>query len=316
MCSIVYVIGYKRRQLRIMKTLGDTIKAIRKQKKLTQKEVYMGIVSRNFASRFENGHNSVESEKLFAILKRLEVSPNEFQFIHYNNSEYRFNSILNQIDSDANMKKTATLMQKHIALKKDPSLESQILAAIAYIKVYIIGNNPLRMDVDPAYPLKRHLTETKYWSVFELRAFVDGIFIFRKDPVKLRECMTKVHDLYKKYKEFTEYSYIIEQSVATIVLNYVQIELTNFNYDSNSFRKITDNSYYSAITDFTAKLTMDFARLVIFLYLGSDQKNDEANCYEFIHMLKVLQHNDYIVFNEIYHYHLPLSQRYRKSQCS
>lgn len=297
-----------------MKTIGATIKTIRKQKRLTQKEVYMGIVSRNFASRFENGHNSVESEKLFAILKRLEISPNEFQFIHYNNSEYWFNSILSQLDNDASKKKTDTLMKKHAEFRKNPSLDSQILAAIAYIKIYIIGNNPLKMNIDPAYPLKNHLTETKYWSVFELRAFVDGIFIFRKDPVGLFNCMTKVHEVYKKYKGFTEYSYIIEQSVASIILNYVQIELTNFNYNSSTFQKITDNSCYSTITDFTAKLTINFARLIIFLYLGSDQKNDEANCYEFIRILKTLQHDDYIVFKEIYQYHLPLSQRYRMKQ--
>ena len=297
-----------------MTTIGETIKAIRKQKKLTQKEVYMGIVSRNFASRLENGHNSIESEKLFAILKRLEVSPNEFQFIHYNNSEYWFNNILNQIDNDASMKKTATLMKKHVDFKKNLSLDSQILAAIAYIKIYIIGNNPLRMSIDPAYPLKKHLNQTKDWSVFELRAFVDGIFIFRKDPSELLECMAKAHEVYKKYKGFTEYSYIIEQSVVSIVLNYVQIELTNFNYNSSNLQKITDNSCYSTLTDFTAKLTMNFARLIIFLYLGSDQKSDEANCYEFIRMLQKLQHDDYTVFKEIYNYHLPLSQRYRKSQ--
>ena len=81
-----------------MKKIGQTIKLIRKRKKLTQKEVYAGIISRNFSSKFENGVNSIEAEKLFTILKRLGMSLNEFQFIHENNEKYKFNTVLNEID--------------------------------------------------------------------------------------------------------------------------------------------------------------------------------------------------------------------------
>ena len=42
-----------------MATLGETIKTIRKQKRLTQQSVYEGIISRNFASKFENGRSNI-----------------------------------------------------------------------------------------------------------------------------------------------------------------------------------------------------------------------------------------------------------------
>lgn len=42
-----------------MTNIGETIHQIRLSKGLTQQEVYSGIISRSFASRFESGANDI-----------------------------------------------------------------------------------------------------------------------------------------------------------------------------------------------------------------------------------------------------------------
>lgn len=67
-----------------MATIGETIHQIRLTKGLTQQEVYNGIISRSFASRFESGANDIGASKLFAILDNLAISADELRFIHQN----------------------------------------------------------------------------------------------------------------------------------------------------------------------------------------------------------------------------------------
>ncbi|QHM43523.1 hypothetical protein C7M38_01650 [Lactiplantibacillus plantarum] len=67
-----------------MTNIGETIHQIRLSKGLTQQEVYSGIISRSFASRFESGANDIGASKLFAILDNLAISADELRFIHQN----------------------------------------------------------------------------------------------------------------------------------------------------------------------------------------------------------------------------------------
>lgn len=56
------------------------IKSIRKQKGLTQKEVYSGIASKTFYSDFEAGKHSVEVTKFQGFLNNLGISQAEFDY--------------------------------------------------------------------------------------------------------------------------------------------------------------------------------------------------------------------------------------------
>ena len=316
LCSIVYIDetdGLIIKGVHLLKKIGRTIKLIRKQKKLTQKEVYAGIISRNFVSKFENGVNSIEAEKLFAILKRLGMSLNEFQFIHENNEKYKFNTVLNEIDIAAENQNYDKLAEIHAQYKDSLSLDGQVVAATAYIKIYVHGHNPLTMSVDPAYPLQEHLKIDVNWSFFELRSFVDGIFIFRKDSLGLKLCMNKAFDTYVKYQNFIDLKAKAEQSMASIVLNYVQIQLTNFNYNSVDLERTIKKSAYRNMRNFSAKLTGEFTKLLCELYFGNNQERIIFECHDFLQMLKKLESPDYKVFQSIYNYHLPYSQSYRKN---
>lgn len=65
-------------------SFGQTLKKIRKNRALTQKDVCAGIMKQGTYSRIENGQLAIGAEELALIVERLNISLNEFLFIHQN----------------------------------------------------------------------------------------------------------------------------------------------------------------------------------------------------------------------------------------
>lgn len=63
---------------------GLTLQKIRKNRCLTQKEVCTGIMKQGTYSRIENGQLTIGAEELAQIVERLNISLNEFLYIHQN----------------------------------------------------------------------------------------------------------------------------------------------------------------------------------------------------------------------------------------
>ncbi|BDZ29713.1 helix-turn-helix domain-containing protein [Lactiplantibacillus brownii] len=297
-----------------MKKIGESIRLIRKQRKLTQSMVYTGIISRNFASRFENGLSGIETSKFFEILKRLNVSPNEFEYIHYRNNEYKFKKILRDIDNASSSNNFSELKCIYEQYHLEDSLDSQMISALAYVKIYVHGNNPLNMQLEPTYPLKIHLLESSEWSLIEFREFVDGIFIFRLENFNLDLCMNRAVKAYSKYKNLVDSKVEIDQNMGSIILNYLQIQLTNKKYNFiNNYLKLS-HTFVIELTDFTAVLTLKFSDLLFNLYFDYDLNHARTECYEFLRTLQKLKFPDFRVFQAIYNYHLSLSETYHRQR--
>lgn len=297
-----------------LKKIGESIRLIRKQKKLTQTEVYDGIVSRNFASRFENGISGIETSKFFKILKKLGISPNEFEYMHEKNTENQFKKVLYEIDNAAHANHFSELKRIYQQQHLESSLDSRILSSLAYVKIYVHGSNPLNMKLEPTYPLKIHLLESSDWSLNEFRSFVDGIFIFRLDDFKLDLCLKRAVNAYLKYNKSLDYKAELDQNMGSIILNYLQIKLTNKRYNfSNAYLKLS-HYFLGQLTDFTAVLTLKFSDLLFNLYFDDDLSKARTECYEFLRILQKLKFVDFNVFQSIYNYHLSLSAAYRSQK--
>lgn len=64
-----------------MLTLGATLRQLRLTQRLTQDQLYGGIVSRSFAGRLERGDHEITTDKFFLILDRLNVGADEFRYV-------------------------------------------------------------------------------------------------------------------------------------------------------------------------------------------------------------------------------------------
>ena len=56
-------------------SVGNKIKALRLQRRMTQNELAEGIISRGMLSRIENGNANPSMASLTALAKRLDISP-------------------------------------------------------------------------------------------------------------------------------------------------------------------------------------------------------------------------------------------------
>ncbi len=289
-----------------MNTIGETVKLLRKQKKLTQKSVYDGIVSRNFASRFEHGRSNIETSKFLLILKRLDISPNEFQFIYERSADASLQQIVQEIDQASVLKDYDKLQRFYDRYRIDSTLNGQVIAAMAYVKIYVHGHNLFKMSLQPTYHLRVHLMESPSWSLFELRSFVDGIFIFRQDQKALALCLAKAIAAFNKYLELIEFRAEVEQSMASILLNDLQIQLVANSQDfSTAYQKLI-KTLAPKMTDFTAKLSIRFSQLLFNLYFQNDIDQVNLEAQSFLKSLDHLRFPESSVFKAIYNYHLPI----------
>ncbi|WP_225829485.1 helix-turn-helix domain-containing protein [Lactiplantibacillus plantarum] len=116
-----------------MTNIGETIHQIRLSKGLTQQEVYSGIISRSFASRFESGANDIGASKLFAILDNLAISADELRFIHQNYQPSAYDQALWTIRhayETLNFPALATWIREH---RHSPHAYEQLIASYASI---------------------------------------------------------------------------------------------------------------------------------------------------------------------------------------
>ncbi|MDV0430339.1 helix-turn-helix transcriptional regulator [Lactiplantibacillus sp. DA1] len=151
-----------------MTTIGETIHQIRLTKGLTQKEVYSGIISRSFASRFESGANDIGASKLFAILDNLAISADELRFIHqnYQPSSYdqAFWTIRHAYETQ-NFPVLAAWIRNH---QHSPHAYEQLIAS--YASILLLSYDHRSIGVTTAtQPAFDHLRQAKTWTLQELK---------------------------------------------------------------------------------------------------------------------------------------------------
>ena len=62
--------------------LGKTLRKIRENRNMTQQELTQGIIRQATYSRIERGQLTISAELLYKLVERLNISMNEFFYIH------------------------------------------------------------------------------------------------------------------------------------------------------------------------------------------------------------------------------------------
>ncbi|MCA5597913.1 MAG: helix-turn-helix domain-containing protein [Lactiplantibacillus plantarum] len=151
-----------------MTNIGETIHQIRLSKGLTQQEVYSGIISRSFASRFESGANDIGASKLFAILDNLAISADELRFIHQNYQPSAYDQALWTIRhayETLNFPALATWIREH---RHSPHAYEQLIASYASILMLSYDHRSVGVTTT-TQPAFDHLRQAKTWTLQELK---------------------------------------------------------------------------------------------------------------------------------------------------
>lgn len=292
--------------------LGPLIKQLRCQKKMTQLNLYDGIVSKSFVSVFEKGEYGIEADKLFNILQRLNVSPDEFLYLRHQFKESDYIRTLQAIDNAYAKKDMLQLDDIFKNSQHRPDLTDKALGALAYLKIAVTGSNIYSMPFENIRFLRDYLNSVEEWTLFELRLFVEGIFVYKDDLPQLKRLFKKAIDTFTKYHQNATLSPFGNPSehIASIVLNYVQILLYQHTFQHSLYAIIDDTN--ALLDSFVAKKTLSFAHHLVALYLSENLDKSNQQMLELLNAFKLLEFPEYNTYLQIYKYHYSWATSYQQ----
>lgn len=182
---------------------GELFQKLRKERRISQETLVQGLSSRSTLSSFENRNTQLSSEILFAYLDRLNITPNEFQFL------------LNSCTPTKKQKYSKLYHERHYerTLTTD-FLESLLIEYhqskdVFYLLLYLQGSlENARQEADfhsilfkeQAQTVQEYLFRIETWGKFEFTFFINLLFIFdeellqRQMPQILDKIMTQAED--------------------------------------------------------------------------------------------------------------------------
>lgn len=168
-----------------MNDIGKLIKELRLDKQLTQAELSSGILSRSHLSELENGKYHCSYEKFIFLLKRLNISPSEFDYL-LGNSVYRDEENLkrqtmNIINSqDVNVVNEYCQQLKQTLTKNTKQKEHLLLLCEAVTEYQQLGEICNR---DKYQPITHYLFQTKNWHIYEMELLNNFLLIYSDEDL-------------------------------------------------------------------------------------------------------------------------------------
>lgn len=186
---------------------GEVVRKIRLSKGLTQKEVYLGIVSKSYAIEFEKGNHSISATLLLDILERLSLDMDEFIYI---SQDYRLNEQANYIfrySNYSNNHDLPALYQLFHELKEQQGAIATVHAAEVRSRIRIIEatNRTGSYTADVVLPedkttIIQYLTNLQTWTLQEIQLFANTLeFIDGEKQLIFFKQLSESLELYKNY---------------------------------------------------------------------------------------------------------------------
>lgn len=269
----------------MMNNIGEIFKKLRTDKKYSLKKVSEGILSISLLSKFERGDSEITISKFFLLLKRLNISLEEFGFIlngykeadiHINmkeiNQAYLNNNIsfLIHLENQAleNWEKTNNIAYK---------LSSIMIKSIAYDldKNILLTQKDIDFFVD-------YLFKIDNWNLFEIILFGNSMHILKKETaIILSKEMLKKTFLYLDNKKVKEE--LLRVIINTIIFCLEKKELDSVPLFIMSVEKILeDNTTY-----YFEKTKLHYLK-GIYNLLTNNTENGKKMCEEALSVMKLL----------------------------
>lgn len=200
---------------------AEIIKSIRKQKGLTQKEVYTGVCSKTFYSDFEAGKHSVEATKFQSFLTNLGISQSEFNYFkdsRMKNEEKSLNDEIDQFYKKGNFEALYEVFENY---NQDSRTEIRYLAIKAYLLVLITNTNFYKFSRTPFSEILAYLDAMKMWTLKEIKLGKLVLLSYsEKDKASEKKLYTRLIDELVKYEAFDAKIYYEE--IGDLYFNRIQ----------------------------------------------------------------------------------------------
>lgn len=257
-----------------MKSIGETVKTIRKIKGYTQSEVYSGIMSRSFGHRFESGENDISATKLFQILDNLSISADEFRFIQNNYQQYTYQAVLQTLMA-AYDSHDLQIMGKIIGdYKNSPELNFRSVSAIGEILLETYHSKTFRVTSD-IQVLWDQLFLAKAWTIQEIKIaeILLPIAVSLDRQAMIPTIVARYEENCQRYISETSDPFHISDQLAEVDLTLIQIYLNLKDYARARGLRSKVMALKPAFLTWQGRFTQQLVILIWHLYFGSE---DEA----------------------------------------
>lgn len=188
-----------------MYEFGTTIEKIRFMKNISVRVLVDGIMSISQYSRYKTGQNSLSVSKLFALIDRLNVTFEEFMFIHEKTDPNSFKHLQDQLMKAFSEKDIVSLRQiaeqAQSQFEQTTTLKNQQLAITADLLATRIKQEPFssqqKMNI---HTLSLYLFNLNMWTHYDIVLFNNNIYAFSNED---RQLFSK--NILKNLKNYKEY---------------------------------------------------------------------------------------------------------------
>lgn len=213
---------------------GKTIKNIRSNKGLKQKDICQDIVTLSYYSRIEREISTPTIDVFLKILDNLNVSLEEFLFIHNNHKKKEDDIIWFEITELYHSGDINSLIEYRNILSQEKYKNENPLVLKRIIDLFIMRLNHKQTEIDLS-PITNNLKKIEHWTSREVK-----IFISIMDMIPIELLIIIVNRLIKQKKLYaasdgynSPYSKILINSILLCIdhfkINEAQKYLRSFN---------------------------------------------------------------------------------------
>lgn len=192
--------------------IGKTLKFIRENKGLSQREFCKGVISNSFYSKVESEKSHISAGLLFELLEAQNIAVSEFYFIHnqYKNEQSIY--IIRSIKAFFTNEQVEKLIELKNNIKTDGNKKLYVLLIENLI---LVLKNEIIID-DNTKKIIHYLVETPTWGHFEFYLFILGINFFDVETTLLLS--SNIIKNLTRYSEYINY----ESDLILLLLNIIK----------------------------------------------------------------------------------------------
>lgn len=230
-----------------MKTYGETLRGIRRQKGLSMHELAEGICSVSFLSKFERGNSDITLGLFTRILEKLMISIDEFLYVHNDFQIDLLEQFFKDVNAAYNERNSDRLkLLRELEMKKWKQFKvNTYYYNVLLIQVYVMIVDKKAIDEDLKEEditlLSDYLFRVEVWGYYEFMLYnATMLFLQPTMVVQLSRTAYEKSNRYHNYKK-------VNDVISTIIMNtitYLLGPVNRFDEKSEFQAEIEEFFYY------------------------------------------------------------------------
>lgn len=198
-------------------TIGTNLRQTRLSMHLTMKQFAKGALDSSYLSHIERNENEIRATTLIKLLTKNNISVIDF-LQEYNSSPIQ-SSVLQTEASNAFFNHDVETLQKML---KGSAKSSLIIQKIIILMVDRLNKQVSQFSIDDRKIIKRYILEKTSWHNDHLWVIANSLDIYN-----IKDAHMLIRRITQKYQRFDNYTDRTIKLLAEIIVNYLQICITN-----------------------------------------------------------------------------------------